>query len=488
MIPPIPTIDWGMLWPVMTVMITGLVVLTIEMFRPRQNNNAIVGVSLVGLLVAGYQLIMQVGLPEGKTFADLFLRDHLGTMLQLFMVGACGICFLFSEPYLRERRAPFAEFYPLALWSTAGGMLIVSTDSLIMLFIGVEVLSIALYCLAGLAREDQRSEESALKYFLLGSLASAFMLYGMAFLYGTTGEMTLHALEAVPVADSMQMIGLGFMLVGIGFKASLFPFHVWTPDVYQGAPSNVSAFMASVSKIAAFGALARLLSAADPIQEFWFPMLFWTAILTMTIGNLGALRQRDVKRTLGFSSIAHAGYLLVALLAHLEMPIGVSLDALLFYLAVYSVATIGAFAVVALAAKDGREDTRDFALHGLWKRNPFAAGTLALFMISLIGMPFTGGFIGKLMIFQGALQAQLQPLAIVLAANSALSVFYYLGIIRTTLVEPEEPTGGRFGQPSLGVNVACAVCALLVLGAFFAGGPAMDAVKQPVTPSPMASR
>ncbi|MBX3095838.1 MAG: NADH-quinone oxidoreductase subunit N [Fimbriimonadaceae bacterium] len=483
-IPAVPSVDWTLLWPVMTVMLTGIVGLTIEMIRPRQNNNMIVGVSLVGLAIAIFQLANQIGLPEATTFNDLISRDHFGTVLQILMLGACGLCFLFSEPYLRERHVPFAEFYPLALWSAAGGMLVVSTDSLIMLFIGVEVLSIALYCLAGLCREDQRSEESALKYFLLGSLASAFMLYGMAFLYGATGLLSLRALEVVPVNESMQMIGLGFILVGLGFKASLFPFHVWTPDVYQGAPSNVSAFMASVSKIAAFGALARLLVAADLIQEFWTPLVFWMAILTMTIGNLGALRSRDIKRTLGFSSVAHAGYLLVALLAHLEMPIAVPLDALLFYLAVYSVATIGSFAVISLAAKNGREDSREFALNGLWKKNPFAAGTLAVFMVSLIGMPFTGGFIGKFMIFQGALQAGLQPLAIVLAANSAISVFYYLGIIKATFVEAEEPTGGHFSQGTLGLNIACGICALLVLGAFFAGDLATGSVTEPlVTPT-----
>jgi NADH-quinone oxidoreductase subunit N len=338
----IPTIDWTAAMPVIVVFLTGIAALLVEMFRPRQNNNVIVGISLTGLAVAAYLLASQVGMPAIDTFAGMIRRDHLGLMLQLLMVVACGLTFLFGENYLRERRMAYGEFYPLAIWSTAGGMIMVGTDHLLMIFIGLEVLSISLYCMAGLAREEQRSAESALKYFLLGSLASAFLLYGIAFFYGATGTLSLTQIGMNGAQMNMQILATAFVLIGLGFKASLFPFHMWTPDVYQGAPTNVSAFLATVYKIAALGLMARMLPVLGQTQDFWFPVLFWLSMLTMTVGNVSAIGQTDLKRMLGFSSIAHAGYVMVALLAHLKNPKVVSLDAMVFYLAVYSVATIGA--------------------------------------------------------------------------------------------------------------------------------------------------
>lgn len=475
----IPTIDWTAAMPVIVVFVTGIAALLIEMFRPRQNNNVIVGISLTGLAVAAYLLASQVGMPAIDTFAGMIRRDHLGLMLQLLMVVACGLTFLFGENYLRERRMAYGEFYPLAIWSTAGGMIMVGTDHLLMIFIGLEVLSISLYCMAGLAREEQRSAESALKYFLLGSLASAFLLYGIAFFYGATGTLSLTQIGMYGAQMNMQILATAFVLIGLGFKASLFPFHMWTPDVYQGAPTNVSAFLATVSKIAALGLMARMLPVLGQTQDFWFPVLFWLSMLTMTVGNVSAIGQTDLKRTLGFSSIAHAGYVMVALLAHLKNPKVVSLDAMVFYLAVYSVATIGAFAVLTLAVRNAQEDARASALHGLWKRNRFAAGAFIVFLISLIGIPFTGGFLGKLLIFQGALKADLLPLAIVLGVNSAISVAYYLYMAKAVFVDEEELTGARVGQTSGGLKLTCVVCAAAVFGSWFFGSAVQSMLAAP---------
>ena len=325
MIPVLPKIDWIVLMPVLTVIGTGVAALFVEMFWPRRNNGPLVAVSLIGLSCAAWQVVGQFGMKAVSTFADLMRRDQLSLVLQLLLIGACFVAFLFSEGYLREKKIAFAEFYPLALWSTAGGMLMVTTTNLLEMFLGLEVLSIALYCLAGTSRQESKSEESALKYFLLGAFASAFFLMGVTYIFGATGSLDMG--KIVQVADFFQaeiggplVFGVMMVLIGLGFKAALVPFHQWTPDVYQGAPTNVTAFMAAVSKIAAFGALIRFLEASAPLQGYWMPVLTWVAILTMTVGNLAALVQRDVKRILGYSSIANAGYILVAVLAHVKAP------------------------------------------------------------------------------------------------------------------------------------------------------------------------
>ena len=477
----IPTIDWAMLAPVLWVVVAGIAGLLIEMFRPKQNNNMIVAFSLVGLAGAAYALVGQLGRSPAETFAGMVYRDQFSVLLQLIMVAVTAVCFLFSESYLRQRRIAFGEFYPLALWSCAGGMMMVGTKSLLMLFVGLEVLSIALYCLAGMARSEQRSEESALKYFLLGAFASAFLLYGIAMVYGASGRIDLTAFEVAlasgsPQQYSLVLFGLCLMLVGFGFKAALAPFHQWTPDVYQGAPTNVTAFMAAVSKIAAFGALYRVLDAAVSLQSVWFPALSAIAVLTMTVGNLAALVQKDVKRALGYSSIAHAGYILVGLLAHLKSPATVSLATVTFYLFSYSLMTVGAFAVISLTAKNGTEGTRTQDLNGMWKRAPFAAAALVVFMVSLVGVPPTAGFFGKWFIFMDALSAGLAPLAIALAVNSAVSAFYYWQITRAAFVDDESAVQSKFGPVSFGFRVTATLCVCGVLLMAFFLNPLMAAV------------
>lgn len=482
---PPPSIDWTMLTPVIVVTVTGLVALLIEMLRPKHNNNGIVAASLIGLAITGYALFTQLGLPDGETFAGMVLRDRASLILQLLLVGTCFLTVLFSEGYLREKRIPFGEFYPLALWSTAGAMIMVSTNSLLMLFLGLEVLSIALYVMAGMSRQESKSEESAIKYFLLGAFASAFLLYGIAFLYGATGTIRLD--EIGPVwsqgqdwVQNLLIFGLGLVLVGMFFKAALVPFHQWTPDVYQGAPTNVTAFMAAGSKIAAVGALYRILDEASPMVHLWEPILYWVAILSMVVGNLIALTQKDVKRTLAFSSIANAGYVLVAILAHLKAPDQVGMGATMFFLASYAVMTVGSFAVVSMAAKDGQEGTRFSDLHGLYQRSPWAAGTLLVFVCSLIGIPPTAGFFAKLLIFNDALTAGLTPLAIVLALTSVISVYYYLGIVRAAMIADEGASRNRSMPLNAGLTAAITACVIGVFALTAAIQPIQDlAAKQP---------
>lgn len=479
-----PQIDWLVLAPVSLVILTGIVALIIEMLRPKQPNDAIIGTSLAGLVLAAVSVFWQFGQPSVSTFNGMISRDQFGLVLQLILIGVCFICFLFSEGYLRQRRIAFAEFYPLALWSTAGGMIMVSTNNLLMIFLGLEVLSIALYCMAGMARDEAKSEESSLKYFLLGAFASAFLLMGIAFLYGATGSVQLEVIlaripEATEELKAFLIFGVILMLVGLGFKMALAPFHQWTPDVYQGAPTNVTAFMAAASKTAAVGMMIRFLVGVEPLQEFWLPILTVLTILTMTVGNLAALMQKDVKRILGYSSIANAGYVLVAILAHIKMPEKVSLATPVFFLAAYSLTTLGTLAVITVVARAGKEGTRFSDLHGLWKRSPFAAGIMVLFVASLIGIPPTGGFFGKYMIFADALKADLWVLALVLAVNSAISVAYYLWIVQAAFVDDEGAAPAVSGPMTGGLRSALVVTGVGVVFISFFFSPVYSFIEGP---------
>jgi NADH-quinone oxidoreductase subunit N len=248
---------------------------------------------------------------------------------------------------------------------------------------------------------------------------------------------------------------------------------MWTPDVYQGAPTNVTAFMAAGAKIGAIGALWRVADSSSALQEFWLPAMYWVAILTMLVGNLVALVQKDVKRVLGYSSIAHAGYILVAILAHVKAPDKVGFDTVVYYLLSYSLMTIGAFAVITLAAKGGKEGTKFDDVRGLWHRAPLAAGALIVFMCSFIGIPLTAGFVGKFLIFMDAIKSGLMPLALVLAVTSIVSVYYYLGIARAMFVADEEGESVKGIKMNAGLASACVICMIGIFGAFVLVQPIM---------------
>jgi len=334
--------------------------------------------------------------------------------------------------------------------------------------LGLEILSVSLYVMAGMSRSEEKSEESALKYFLLGAFASGFLLYGIAFVYGATGGLDIDFVGAIWVhaegaTKPMLLFGLALMLIGLGFKTSLVPFHQWTPDVYQGAPTNVTAFMATAGKVAAFAALWRVLNAFTPLAHYWVPALCTLAVLTMFVGNFAALVQKDVKRILGYSSISNAGYMLIAIIAH-SQNYRVGGSTLVFFLLSYTLMSLGAFAVVSLAAKNGMEGTKLEDLNGMWKRSPFAALALVVFMASLIGIPPTGGFFAKMLLFFDALQTGYWPLAVVLAVNSVISVFYYLAIARAAFVADSEDSEYKLAKVSPALASVCAVCIVGVLG------------------------
>ncbi len=468
-------IDWVALLPVILLTSAGVIGMCVEMIRPKKTNNFIVFISLIGLMTGAGAVIYNWQSPTNEFFGavytdtagnvqnlGLFIQDRFGQIAQLILITVAFLTVLFSEGYLREKRIPFGEFYPLVLWSTVGGMIMVTTRDLVILFLGLETLSIALYVLAGLSSQEKRSQESALKYFLLGAFASSFMLFGIALIYGATGTTHLFGIQQLFTQTissnylyGLAYMGLGMIVVGFGFKAAVVPFHMWTPDVYQGAPTNVTGFMAAGSKVAAFIAFARFLDGAIGMKEIYIPILSVIAILTMTIGNLIALAQRDVKRILGYSSIAHAGYILVAIIAYAQSQKseggGLGFETLVYYLLTYAIMTVGAFAILCLTARNGREGTLLEDYNGLWKRHPIAGAMMIVLMASLAGIPPTGGFFAKYFIFKDALETGLIALAIILAINAVISAVYYLRIAVAVYVDEPEFKPSRFAPMNPGM-------------------------------------
>ncbi len=474
-----PAIEWSLLMPVILVICAGLLGLIYEMALPKRINDGIIGMSVVGLLGSLGTLIWQLYGRQGETLAGMVMRDRMSVALQIAIVGITLLTIFFSEPYLRQKRIPFGEFYPMLCWSAAGGMIMVSTTNLLMFFIGLEVLSVALYVLAGMARSEKRSEESAIKYFLLGAFATGFLLYGIAFIFGATGSLDIGLITTAWATNdvsvrTMLVFGLGLILVALGFKSALVPFHAWAPDVYQGAPTNVTAFMAAAVKVAALGGLLRILSACTDLSAYWLPVLQGVAILSMVIGNVLALVQRDVKRMLAYSSIANAGYVLVGIISHGLAPTNVGYSTTVFYLVSYSLMTVGTFGIVTLTAKRGAEGTRFEDLNGLYQRHPFAAVCLIVFVASLIGVPPTAGFFGKLMIFNDAVASGQTALAIVLAACSVISVYYYLNLVLAAFVNEDRERSEATAPMNIGLAFSCAACLIGVLGLSFVSSPIIN--------------
>ena len=454
-----PEIEWSALAPIGVVVATALLLLILELFLPPTRRTPLIVVGLLGLAVAAY---FQLAVWQGfvVTFGEMVVADALGSVLCLAVLGATALTLLFSEDYLQARGLRYGEFYPLVLFASAGALAMLTTTNLMVMFIGLEMLSLALYVLSGLARTEARSEESALKYFLLGAFASAFLLYGIALMYGALGTVDVRAV-VFPAEDlsanALLTVSAILVLIGLAFKASLVPFHLWTPDVYQGAPTVATAYMSAVAKVAAFGVLIRLTLSVAPALELWGALLWWLSILSMVVGNMAALVQRDAKRMLAYSSIAHAGYLTVGLVSANATGIA----GMIYYLVAYSLMTVGAFAVLGLMARAGDTTTVD-ALQGLYRRNPFAAHAMAILLLSLAGIPPTAGFWGKWYLFFAAVEASQWLLAGVLALTSVIGAAYYLRLVFSLYAEPKlEPSRWRVPVP---VSVAVLACVVGLIG------------------------
>jgi NADH-quinone oxidoreductase subunit N len=389
-------------------------------------------VSAVVLILAALALPGAIG--TSPLWQGALVFDRLAAVFTALLLVAGLFALLLSEPVLRRENRVRAEYYGLLLFSLSGMVLLVSTTNLLMLFLALELLSIPLYVLSGFNREDDRSGEAALKYFLLGSFSSAIFLFGAALLFGATGTIDLAAMQG---GDRiLGAAGVLLLLVGFFFKAAAVPFHMWAPDVYDGAPTPITSFMATAVKIATFAVLVRAFSFAfggHPVGEFLGrgaaeSALRWIAILTMTVGNLSALTQNNVKRMLAYSSIAHAGYLFLGLIPGTG---AVDTTAVAYYLGAYLFMTSGAFAVVAaLSAREGgREVTGIERYAGVGYRRPFLGLAMTVFMISLAGIPPTAGFFGKYLLFRGAIERGLTGLVVIAVLNSALSLYYYLRVV-----------------------------------------------------------
>ena len=451
---------------ILTVMGTALMVL--DPVLQKRSSYAFGHLSIAALLL-GIGGAVYGFTQQGPAFGGMLMVDGFATFFRVLVMSVGILAILPSYSFLARQEAETSEYHALLLFSIAGQCLMASANDLIIVFIGLEISSIASYVLAGYLRDDKRSNEAALKYFLLGSFATAFFLYGVALVYGTTGTVSLTGVRDSIVVQDQSLVFLGLsaalMFVGLAFKVSAAPFQIWAPDVYQGAPTPVSAFLSAGPKAAAFAVFLRIfLTAFGPIGRAWEPLVWLVAILSMTIGNFAALLQTNVKRMLAYSSIAHAGYVLVALTARSE----VGTAAAMFYLAGYAFMNIGAFAVVSHISDKGEkyQDIQDLA--GLGRKQPLTAALFTIYLLSLIGVPLTAGFFGKFYIFKAALDSHLVWLTVLGLLNSAVGAFYYLRIlVMMYMHEPGEAVSNiKPLTPSMRLALILPAAGTLFLGMF----------------------
>ncbi|MGB0034249.1 MAG: NADH-quinone oxidoreductase subunit N, partial [Candidatus Acidiferrales bacterium] len=406
-------------------------------------------------------------LDPGTAYSDLIRVDHFSIFVHVIVIGAAALAILGSVDYLDREGIQRGEYYALVLFATAGMGILAGANELVTAFLGLEMSSISSYILAGFRRRAVQSNEASLKYFILGSFATAFFLYGIAMIYGATGttriDLIQTALESGPLA-ALSILGLGLMFVGLGFKVVAAPFQIYAPDVYQGAPTPVTALLASAPKAATFALMLRIFDVSfGTAGHFWFWIVWISAALTMCIGNFAALVQTNVKRMLAYSSIAHAGYILVAFAASTAAGIA----AVLFYLSAYALMKVGAFLVLAHLGQAGekRLEIRDYA--GLGSRQPVLAACFSLFLLSLLGLPATGGFLGKFFAFQAALDSRIVWLVVIAAINSVIGAFYYLRVIVAMYFwEPSKDYTPTRVAPALSFALFVAAAGTLYLGLF----------------------
>jgi NADH-quinone oxidoreductase subunit N len=461
-----PSVSWHGLAPHLALVGGGVLTLIIDAVNPRIRRSILAALTLIAVGLAGWftfdlhdrrEVIMQ----------GMMVVDGVGLFGTMILLVTCALTVLISYHYLSRRRIHRGEYYPLILFATAGMTILAAANDLLMVFLAIEVLSLALYVLVGFARRDDASQEGALKYFLLGAFSSAFLLYGIALVYGATTTTNLSTMTALAVnaetPERLLFLGMALVFVGLGFKVSAVPFHMWTPDVYQGAPTSVTGFMAAGTKAAAFTALLRVfLVAFGPLQWDWGPLLWIVAVASMSLGAVVAIVQSDVKRLLAYSSIAHAGYLLVAVVA----ATAAATAGALFYLLVYAVTTLGAFGAVIVSGTGGRERLRIAEWQGLGQRRPVFAGVMTLFLLSLAGIPPTAGFMGKLFVFQAAVEAGETGLVVAGVLTSVVAAFFYLRLI--VMMWLQDPLPGDQGElttsPALTLGIGLTAAAVIGFG------------------------
>jgi len=460
--------DFHWLGPEITLTVGALVVLLIGAFARGGGATASSILTLISSVVALYFTLGHWGLDMG-IFSGLYVIDPFGTFFKVVILVILALVTIISRHYMEREGQPAGEYYALMALGALGMMCMVSSTHFITIFIGLEVMSLAIYVLCGLFREQVRSVEASLKYFLLGAFATAFLLYGMALTYGSTGLLDATQLGAYVQgtgfeATPMFLMGMGFLIVGFGFKIASVPFHMWTPDVYEGAPTSITAFMATGVKVAAFAAFLRIFYTAfySFIPE-WSTVLWFLAAITMTVGNILALVQSNLKRLLAYSSIAHAGYILVAFVTGDKFLS----SSILFYLLAYAFMNIGAFTVIILLGRKGEENEDIDSYAGLGARHPFIALCMSIFLLSLTGIPPLAGFMGKFYVFSAAIKSHFYWLAIIGVLNSAVAAFYYLRVLMYMYFrDPMKEIGRVEMVPAYIVVMLISVAALLYIGIF----------------------
>jgi NADH-quinone oxidoreductase subunit N len=477
-LPTLESINLAAVVPLLVLLGWALIVLVIDLFIPLEHKRWTAWLSIAGLLASAVLLIAQIGgvlgiaLPA-TAFGGMLAVDGFADFLQIVFVISGAISVLLAVDYLALHGIHRGEYYTLLLFSTAGMMLMALANDLVVVFVALELLTIPLYILSGFARPRLDSEESAMKYFLLGAFSSAFLTFGVALVYGGTGTTALagilEALRGTAISVPLVAVGMVLILTGLGFKVAAVPFHMWTPDVYQGAPTPVTAFMSVGAKAGGFAAMLRVLVAGMPtIADQWGTIVAVIAMLTMILGNVVAISQGNIKRMLAYSSIAHAGYVLLAVAAAQRpetAPLAVS--AAIFYLLTYTFTNLGAFAVViAVEHPDGSgNQINDFA--GLGRTHPWLALAMTLFMLSLTGLPVSAGLVGKFFVFQAAIQAAassgwMLAAAIVGVVTSVISAFYYIRVVLVMYMR--EGAGEAALKPALAAGLLVTALATLIVG------------------------
>jgi len=452
--------------PELILCIVALTVLLIDLFLDKGQKYLLGWYSLGGIVVAAVVSYALMGM-NGQFFEGTILLDPFALFFKFVFYVACGLGILLSINYLQIEDINRGEYYALMLFATCGMMLMASAGDLITLYLGLELMALSVYVLAGSKKQDTRSNEAAIKYLVLGAFSSGIMLYGMSLLYGLAGTTNLNGilvfLRTADLTNPVIFLAMSMLIVSFGFKVAAVPFHMWVPDVYEGAPTSVTAFMSAGPKVAGFAVLLRLfLHTLAPLQAHSTMILAGLAVLTMAVGNILALSQTNIKRMLAYSSIAHAGYALVGLAA--GGPDGAA--SVMLYVCIYAVMNMGAFGVVIMLRKAGEkgEDIMDFA--GLGKTNKTAAFLMLIFMFSLTGIPLFAGFMGKFFIFKAAVHAKLIWLAVVGVLFSAISAYFYLRIIM--IMYMYEPKGAieLTTSPSLALALAISVTFVIVIGVY----------------------
>ena len=457
--------------PELVMILAALLVMFVDMFATdgrRGPLKAIPWVALLGVAAAGLAN-MWLWTRDPVTFQGMAISDHFALTVNFIVLTACALGILLSVNAIPLISRQPGAYYSLLLLATTGMMMMGAGADLITVFLALEIFSLALYILSGLHRSNPRSTEASMKYFLLGAFASTFFAYGAALVYGAAGS-TQYDMIAETLASGqgnyyLLFFGLALLVVGFGFKISIVPFHMWTPDVYQGAPTPVTAFMSAATKTAGFAAFLRLLLVALPAyQETWGWALAALAVLTMTWGNFAALRQTSLKRMLAYSSVAHAGYILVAL----APGTAAGANAALFYLFTYAFMNIGAFAIVIALEQAGEDDALRNRAAGIADRWPLLAFTMSVFMFSLAGIPPLAGFFGKLFVFQTAIEGGYTWLAVVGMLNSAIAAYYYLRVVVAMYFEPTtaESAPARRTWSALRVGVFVAATLTIAIGIY----------------------